>query len=418
MRVLHLPVSIRSLYIFNTVLFAAAAVVWVLLLLQVYAGQRERYWLAALGVFVYVMVPELLHGMGLVYWHQSILQVTLPAQMLAFLRMQRSGSRGSAAAFYLLALVNPYIEWTGYVANVGFALAELTAGGRKNFKRSLRRVLLLGGMTVLSGVLFVLHYLLRIDMQTMLGIMQRRSEARSRRNGVWLSELFAGYLDSFLYLWLLLLILVLWNIAVSRRIELKNRLVMFLLAFPLLENLIMEQHAIQYTYDRMKGIWLLSFLVCELARQLLADSKKHAAAMILVSTLALFLGSANLWDYHHDASYLWYTNFQEQNKELARYINENYPDSLLGLKDYPVRGYMNLLFGRSIYEYASESKMCQLALEKEQRYAVAIKAEICDVNGIHYLSGAEITDIREKTVTELSAHDGHIVAVPAGGAPG
>lgn len=413
MKIFHLPVSIKSLYIFNTVLFAASAVVWIVLLLQVYDGQKERHWLAALGALTYIMVPEVLHGMGLVYWHQSILQVTLPAQMIAFLKLRRSGSKGAAAAFYLLALANPYIEWTGYVANVGFALAELIAGGKKLFKRSFGRAFLLGSITALSGLLFVLHYLLRIDLQTFLYLMQKRSTIRGRQDGLWSTELVPGYLDSFLYLWLLLFILSVWNIAASRHLELKNRLMLFLIAFPLLENYLMEAHACAYTYDRMKGAWLLSFLVCELSRQLLACSKKRGAVMAAVSALALLLGFANLWDYHHDLSYMWYTSYQKQNEELAQYISENFPDSLLSLQEYPVRGYMNLLFGRSIYEGMSENDFYDLAVEKGCRYAIILKAESWDVTDVDKLTGAEVKDIQAHTVMELSIVDGRILSQTA-----
>lgn len=65
-----------------------------------------------------------MHGMGIVYWHHSIMQVTLPLQIMAFIKM-KDGSKRAGIAFFILVLVNPYIEWTGYVANAGYALYEL-----------------------------------------------------------------------------------------------------------------------------------------------------------------------------------------------------------------------------------------------------------------------------------------------------
>ena len=45
------------------------------------------------------------------------------------------------------------------------------------------------------------------------------------------------------------------------------------LFFPVLENIVMSQHAIQYTYDRMKLIFGISLLICELSYNLLNESK-------------------------------------------------------------------------------------------------------------------------------------------------
>lgn len=423
MRVFHLPVNVRSLYIFNTVLFAAAAVVWIFFLLQVYAGQRERYWLAALGLVIFVMVPELLHGMGFVYWNQSLLQVTLPMQMIAFLRMRKTGSRGASAAFYLLALANPYIEWTGYVANVGFALAGLLAGGKKELKRSFGRALLLGGVTVLSGLLFLLHYSLRTDIKTVLRLMRARSEARSLDGSPVLSQLYHlldGYLHAFGFVWPLLFVLLVLTLAVRGRLELKCWPVLFLLAFPLLENCIMIGHASSYTYDCMKGIWLVSCLICELSRQLLAGSKRRAAVMAVIGAAALLAGLANVRYYCKSQRYMYPADHREQNRALADYINEMYPDSLLGLREYMVRGYMNLLFGRSIYEYMTVDDLSALALKKGRRYVVYIEAntKINDTNLIYDLTGAQVIDLRDHTVTELSVRDGQVAASPAGSAPG
>lgn len=411
MHIFHLPVSISSLYIFNTVLFAVSAVLWIIFLLQVYAGQRERYILAVLGLVTYVMVPELLHSMGIVYWHQSILQITLMAQMIAFLQMQKTGSRGAAAAFYLLALVNPYIEWTGYVANVGFALAELLTGGERNFKRSFDRALLLGGITVLSAALFMLHYLLRVDLKTMLKLLLVRFAARSAIYAT-LYKILHGYFGSFLYLWPLLLLLLVWAFAIHRRVEGKYWPIVFLLAFTLLENCIMAEHARSYTFDRMKGIWLLSFLVCESSRQILAGSKKRGTAMAVIGAMTLFAGLFNVISYCQDERYVWPTDYQAQNRELARYINETYPDALLGMPDGNVRGYISMLFGKGIYNMPA-GDIYGTAFEKGRRYVVTLKVDKDNTRGdgdVYKLIGAEVGDMQEHTLTELSLCDGQILS--------
>ena len=55
------------------------------------------------------------------------------------------------------------------------------------------------------------------------------------------------------------------------------------LAFPAVENIIMKQHAVEYTYDRMKAAWIVVFIACELIRNLLdLDSSKRVLLVLTV----------------------------------------------------------------------------------------------------------------------------------------
>ena len=51
---------------------------------------KFSYTIALMSV---VFAPEVMHGMGFVYWHQSVLQATLPAQMLAYYLWKSKGSK-------------------------------------------------------------------------------------------------------------------------------------------------------------------------------------------------------------------------------------------------------------------------------------------------------------------------------------
>ena len=118
-----------------------------------------------ISAFIYVTFPEILHGMGITYWHQSIMQVTLILQIYAYKR--RKDSDYFVCLFYILCLINPYIEWSGYVANVGFAIAEIATNVSK--KAGIKNFIFIGLITLASFNLFCVHYLSTINPSDFFG---------------------------------------------------------------------------------------------------------------------------------------------------------------------------------------------------------------------------------------------------------
>ncbi len=211
--------------------------------------------------------------------------------------------------------------------------------------------------------------------------------------------MFGSYFKSFLLLWLLLFALIVWNIIKTGRIELKNKMVMFILLFPLLENVLMKEHALEYTYDRMKGIFILSFLICELSAQILnSNEKKRSISNITLICVTLICCIGNLKCYTSDKSYVWSVNYRKNNEKLASYIHDHYADNIL-VVNMPVRGYLNLLFDQGIYEQHNLESSMLIALERKKKYVVEILTREYTRNQMYELVGARIYD-RDKGVTE------------------
>lgn len=371
---LGLPVSESSLYLLNTVLLCASAAVLVHLLATVYDRSRHRAALSLVGAVAYVLVPEVLHGMGIVYWHQSVMQVTLLLQVAAYYHYAVRGSRGWRAAFYVLALVNPYVEWTGYVANVGFALAELARGRADGWRRALGRAAAIGGLTLCSLALFCGHYLLRVSPEDFFGSLLFSFTARSAASEqATFLDLLAGYPASFLWLWPLLGVVLVWALVARRgRLSLLpgTGTLLFVAAFPVLENVVMKQHAVAYPYDRMKAAFVLVILLCELARNALeaADERRGegrrgglAAGALVALTVAA--GALNLASYVRSDTYIWDFAYRADNEAIARAVTERYPDAVYACNR-GVRGYANMLFGRGIYEFQTVESAREIADER------------------------------------------------------
>lgn len=389
-------VSEGSLYLFNSLLFAVSASLWTWFIYRIYADgkdeKRKAGFLAVVAALTYIFSPELLHGMGIVYWHQSVMQVTLLIQIIAYYWMMKSESRKAVIVFFLCALINPYLEWTGYVANAGFALAEIMRYWKTDRKKGFVMAYAVGAFSLVSFGIFVLHYLLRVDAGIFFDALKARFYARNITSSVFMTDVFGGYLKSFLYLWVLFLILVIWNFVRSKRVVMEKGILIFVLAFPLVENIVMKQHALSYTYDRMKCIFLLSFLICELAAGLLDGAPQKHSVMIGVLAAAVICCGLNLRAYQNDTARIWEVDYREDNQRLADYINENYGDSIMLTEQAgTVRGYLNLLFGRGIYEGISVEQGRQAAMTQGRRYVVSIDVDmqtepwnwnLCPVRGV------------------------------------
>ena len=319
-KIFHLPINEKSLYIFNTILFSISAVLWLIFLLRVYKGSRVSTGVALTGVLAYIFSPELFHGMGIVYWHQSVMQVTLLIQLLAYYIWKVESSRRAKILYFIMNVVNPYIEWTGYIANVGFAIAELLMFWKNNDKKTWKSVRMTGMLTIVSFLLFTVHYVSVVSTNDFFLALKNRFFARNFTTSVLLSDVFSGYLRSFLYLWVLVFILMAWVGVQNGRIEIRHKCLMLVLLFPLLENIVMKQHALSYSYDRMKLAFILSFLICELNEQILTNtSKKSFSILCIVINIVCCIG--NVKSYLGNENYIWETCYRQNNKILANYIN-------------------------------------------------------------------------------------------------
>lgn len=414
MKILRLSVSEQSLYIFNSFLFAISAALWTWLIYILYENSKDVAAISIIGMLTYIFSPELLHGMGIVYWHQSVMQVTLLIQIIAYYQMKKTDRTGMYIVFYVMTLINPYIEWTGYVSNIGFALVELITNWKMNKKKGFGKACIIGSLTVISFGLFVVHYLLRVDAQTFFMTVKYRFFDRSIADESTLTDVFGGYFKSFLYLWILFLLLVIWNFLQNKKIELNHGMLMFVMAFPVLENVIMKEHAISYTYDRMKFIFFFSFLICELSYHLLSGAGEQIRTLVGILSITIGVCGLNLKSYISDESYIWEIDYRNDNQVLADYINEHYADSLISTSSYGVRGYINLLFRRGVFEGINADTLREIVKSQGKQYAVVIDfedgANLYNENwNLCRISGISVYDVlsKEKYYVDMESVQGN-----------
>lgn len=187
----------------------------------------------------------------------------------------------------------------------------------------------------------------------------------------------------------------------------KNPLLCFVMLFPMLENAVMKQHAVYYSYDRMKLVFFLVLLLCDLLNIVLNSRKWRLG--IAVMAAAVLLGAKSIRQYKHlDNSYVWRAPYRKQNEQLRDYIRANYSGAVMGL-DISVRGYINCLFHNGVYEWIASDALLEIAQRNNNRYAVLLHEAAQGGWWNMYILGDSIYDIQTGQKIEINQKDGGLV---------
>lgn len=320
---------------------------------------------ALLGSLIAVFSREVLQSHGPVYWVQSLYQLIEVVSLTLFFRYlsARDEQRRKLYGYGLCLAVflGAWTEWTGYITGGGlcvllwFLVPERAAA---------RRLAVLLAICLTSAVLVtVVHYGMAAGLDSTLHALMKRFMARSAsRGGVgYLSE---GYWLSYgPYLLCLLFAVLARFFALSHQSE-QNKRVLLLVALaaciPLLENVVLMQHATQFSFDRLKFLFPAA-LVFALAFARMKNLWRGVLALLLIA--ASWQGYA---DYKVDLQrYESWAKIDASNKELIDRISKVVDlDCALLATDMGVRGYTTLAFSRGVYERKSFD--AALALEEQE----------------------------------------------------
>jgi len=345
--------SLHSLALFNAALGALTALLLFRLLYLVLRSNGATRGLAAttatLACLVAVFSREALLSQGVLYWVQSFYQVLLLAGLLTLFHYLTATEphQRTRLGWVLAGLVcfGALTEWTGYV--FGGGLVALFWLQRHQLPEGRRLAWRLAFATALAGLLVLLHYSLAAGLLPTLKAFARRFLARSP-NHAHLADFFAGYGLSFgLFLAAVAVAggVLLWQ---RRVLKWPRSTVLLLMAasVPLLENLLLLQHATQFSFDRLKFIFPAALLLG------LAFITLKTTGRALLAVLLVVAAFQNAHTYRSDlARYAGWTAIDRQNQALAGLVRGQVDlGCTLISTDMTVRGYANLLFHRSIHE--------------------------------------------------------------------
>lgn len=375
------PIDLLSLAIFNSFVGLLTAIAFGALCtsVAVYADRSENLNKSSVSystlfcycfvssTVIYLFLRESLHSHGAVYWHHSISQlVFVLSSWLAFRQFTYNSRSWERYCLVVLCVAFPLLEWTGYIFNIGLCLAfafrnkmrlEAVAADKRfrlDWSTTWRLIrgwpLLIGIVTIFAGLVYLIHLIASLGLQDTFYALASRAEQRSGIHKP-LRYLIAM---PFAY-WASVAALAPLGLAAAfvtwRRGLLKPTSPLFwvlaITVFPLLENALMLQHAYQFSFDRLKIAVPLGVALFACVGSLPSGSRAFAGML----TVMLILATNVMGFVKQQASYSAWPSYHAANQELVTRLRAQ-PEAQCAQygADNAVRGYLNLLLMRDIYE--------------------------------------------------------------------
>nr|WP_217345079.1 hypothetical protein [Noviherbaspirillum sp. L7-7A]MBV0879298.1 hypothetical protein [Noviherbaspirillum sp. L7-7A] len=373
-KILHLEPTIKGLIAFNCLLGLASAFLLyhliVRLLLINGAKQAQAIFCSAIGVGCLIFSREGLASFGIVYWSHSLQQLFLIAQLIALLNVLGKsidktplGVRIGFLSF--ISFLTAYTEWSGLIGNAIICL--LIASRWLSLPSRARRILIIAiaGSTAAAIILIMTHLFLALGInEAFTSLLARFGDRNVRTAGASFSYLIQGYNVSYGALIPVVLAMLVWSsyfYPIQQKVDEQHRttssFIILAACAPLLENILLLQHSIEFSFDRLKFAVPLAIVVSSLLARMTMQGNRLLATIFVGLIIIAF--SQNFKTYY--AHNLFYADWREHDN-----VNRILKDKVAATVDlscsilatnFDVRGYSNLLFGRGIYEYSSPEKL-------------------------------------------------------------
>lgn len=385
-KLLHLPINIYSLYAFNSLIYIITYILITFIFCKLFSKYLNKDIIILFTTLIYLFQLEVMHSLGVIYWSQSIFHLLIATQFILFMNYKNKIAK---TFFFIMCLIMPYVEWTGYITNIGFSIIiflkqmKQKSENDKSFFKIYRESILIIVLTLLSFGIFSMHYLLNIDFNDYILALKNRFFARNFTNSeISIIDLLKGYLYS--YCPMIILCGIMFIVILNKK-KYRNKLIELLkeyiyetifFSFMMLENVIMMQHAIVYTFDRLKLIYilLLAFYIM-LSVICICNEKSKEQILCFITVILVIISIINV-NYYPKCYFKYYVTVNEdynKNQEIAQYIKDNFNHSNSVIcSSNSVRGYMNLLFERGIYECVTYGEAQNIAKQFNKQYLVYI----------------------------------------------
>lgn len=412
-KIFHLPINIYTLYAFNSLIYIVTLILTIYMFCKLFSKYINNNIIILFTTLIYLFQTEIMHSQGVVYWVQSIFQMLIIIHFLLFLNYEKPKYK---LPFFIMCLIMPYVEWTGYISNFAFALIIFLKNIEKNKKINTTTFEIPGlifVLTVLSFIIFSIHYLLNINLgEYIIALTTRFSDRNITSIQATIVDLLAGYFVSYRYILILLGILLLIVLTLKKYRttflnlikEQKYPLIFFCVI--MLENMILLQHAVEYTFDRLKLIYIILMIFFVLIGTIYIGHKENYHINKIIVILLVGISIINMIDYKTGyANYITPNKYGLDNQIMTQYIKSNYNRSNSVLcTNRSVRGYMNLLFDRGIYEFLEYPQAKELTIKQNKQYMIYIIREEELV-----IQEILIEDLENKTQYIISVENNQII---------
>jgi hypothetical protein len=256
-----------------------------------------------------------------------------------------------------IAFFGAWTEWTGFITNFGIALVLIFWPKKSGTpeSRSLALGVIIG--TIAAGITILVHLLLSLPVASVIEALARRAKARSSIGAEfeYLEQLALSF-GPFIVVALFMPLWRFWNSGdkpgichVSGRTPRDLKALIVVSAIPCFENLLLLQHATEFSFDRLKVAVPISLTIAySMARirgslgQWLMAASIVVASVVSIKTYLREKSELSFWSQVHSSN----LTIKDRVSDVIDLSNARI------LTNGPVRGYLNLLFNRSISEKA------------------------------------------------------------------
>lgn len=362
----NLEINLFNLMIFNIFIHLISTILCFnfiyKVILKLPRVTNNRLILAAIGTTLYILNYEALFSHGVIYWAHSLFQVFWLAQLIFFINIIFY-NKINKLNFWFLGIFSFLVsatEWTGYLSNFILLIILMFYFLKKKIKIYPLIAIISG--TILAIMFYFISFALVIGKENLFHALFSRFSARNYSNEASWSQLINGYIDSYGILFVLILGLIMIclfnikNLCKLKKAFYSISLIFLITLFPMLENLIMKQHAISYTFDRLKIIVPIIVIVVIL---LSIFNKKQLFIATIMIVIALTFTSLKFID----SDRIWDISLVKTNEPMIEDILDM--DGVMYASSELIRGYANLEFQRGIYEnIRTENQLFQISSSK------------------------------------------------------
>nr|WP_310616555.1 hypothetical protein [Pantoea cypripedii] len=343
LRLIDSPLTTNSLFYLNSAFSILTSALFFcglyIILIRSEASNTRRIIAALAGSSIMIFSCESLVSSGLVYWPQSLSQLIFSFIFLLFSVRKTINNRAFDILFLLSLTAFSMTEWTGYVFS-GLMFAYAIIARFDGWKR-------ISLVCVLAPAIAIIIFAIQIESVITLSEFLRTSLERFGVRGAAKADfslLLKGYWTSFgLYLIFIIPFFFLLRIK-------KYRFILIVCFLPMIENIILANHAIAFTFDR----WKLAFLL-GLSISIICSRNGIISNIIILIVVASSIIGIKQYKHKIDIFSSW-TKANINNKDLSLKIAKIADLRCASIfSDTRVRGYPVLLFMRNIHEGVPES---------------------------------------------------------------
>lgn len=358
----HAEITIVNLMYINFLIEAVTIVLLMILVFRISCDLKSTstvsaIYFAGLIAVAYMFSLEVFYSQGLIYWAQSLMQPILIGQVLSVYAIVMSTRPRAYRVLILglLILAGTLVEWTGYISAAGIAAYFIYHAVKSKHFSYITYALVVSCSALIGLVAYIVPFIINTSFNEYIAVSLQRFTARNAAASVGptFEQLILSYFESFgpfivvvaigvaiLYVdkssW------ILFRAAVRR-----HRYLLLLAALPLLENLIMKQHAYQYSFDRLKLFIPLAILFA-----IIYVSARSKRIRLVLTIMIVLCVPISMMQTRYSQRAVLNAGYQQTTGLIAK-LRHEYPNASYSFSG-PVRGWLNLQVGTNIHEAVME----------------------------------------------------------------